>query len=238
LLRWLSFSSKKRSKNDLKLIRFIIKKFGYKPKNLSIFKIALTHKSVSNLSKKLISNERLEFLGDTILDAIIADYLYHRFPDEDEGYLTKVKAKLVNRKALTEIASAMGIAEHLVYQKGRGIRIETLEGNAFEAIIGAIYLDSNYEAVKKSIHHTILRNYVDLPTLLEEEIDFKSQLYIWSQKNRFSIEFVTLKEELVNGEWEYEVEVYINSNAYGIGKGNTKKIAEQAASKQTLELLG
>ena len=238
MIRWFSFRSDSKSKNELKLIRYFLKKFGYRPKNIQFFKTALTHKSISNISKELESNERLEFLGDTILDAVIADFLYHKFPDEDEGYLTKVKAKIVSRKNLSKIAQDMHLHEMLIFQKGRGINVETLEGNAFEAIIGAIYLDDGYLAAKKSIFNSVLRNYVDLPTLLENEIDFKSQLYIWAQKNRLTIEFELLKEEIVDGKWNYEVEIFNNANPYGRGKGSTKKIAEQAASKQTLELLG
>ncbi|PKR79705.1 ribonuclease III [Brumimicrobium salinarum] len=238
MLRWFAFRSTPKGKKDLALIRFIIRKFGYRPKNLLLFKIALTHKSIANTSAKLVSNERLEFLGDTILDATIADYLYHKFPDKNEGHLTKVKSKMVSRKTLTKIAQSMQLSEHIVYQKGRSIRLATLEGNAFEALIGAIYLDGGYEAVKKSVFHTILRLHLDLPTLLEKEIDFKSKLFIWAQKNRLNIEFKTIREELLDGVWHYELEVYINSNPYGKGKGNSKKIAEQAASKETLDLMG
>lgn len=232
------FRSRPKSKNDLKLIRFIINKFGYRPKKLVLFKIALTHKSISNASDKLISNERLEFLGDTILDAIIADFLFHKFPDEDEGYLTKVKSKVVSRNTLTAIAQSMQLSDHIVYQKGRSIRLATLEGNAFEALIGAIYIDSGYEAAKKSIFHSVLRTHLDLPTLLEKEIDFKSRLYIWSQKNRLDIEFKLITEKFANGKWFYEVEVFINSNHYGRGTGDSKKAAEQSASKETLQLMG
>jgi len=238
LKRWFSFRSSPKSKNDLKLIRFLIKKFGYRPKNLLLFKIALTHKSIANTSEKLVSNERLEFLGDTILDAVIADFLYHKFPEEDEGYLTKIKSKVVSRKTLSTIAESMKISDFIVYQKGRNIRLSTLEGNAFEALIGAIYLDSGYETVKKSISHTVLRLHLDLPTLLEKEIDFKSKLFIWSQKNQLNIDFKSIREELIDGEWHYEVEVYINSNPYGRGIGDSKKVAEQAASKETLDLIG
>jgi ribonuclease-3 len=238
LKRWFSFRSSPKSKEDLKLIRFLIRKFGHRPKNLLFFKIALTHKSIANTSEKLVSNERLEFLGDTILDAVIADFLYHKFPEEDEGYLTKVKAKVVSRKTLATIADSMKISDFIVYQKGRNIRLATLEGNAFEAIIGAIYLDSGYEATKKSIFHTVLRLHLDLPTLLEKEIDFKSKLFIWSQKNKLNIDFKSIQEELIDGKWNYEVEVYINSNPYGRGNGESKKIAEQAASKETLDLIG
>ncbi len=236
--RWFSFRSQPKSEKDLALIRFLIQEFGYRPKNLLLFKIALTHKSISNTSKKLESNERLEFLGDTILDAVIADYLYHKFPDEDEGYLTKIKAKVVSRKSLAAIGNSMGIANHIIYQKGRSIRLATLEGNAFEAIIGAIYLDGGYSAVKKCIHHNVFRMHVDLSSLLEKEIDFKSKLYIWSQKNHLKIDFRTLREELNEGKWTYEVEVSINNTTYGKGTGSSKKAAEQMASKETLNLMG
>ena len=232
------FRTNPKSKNDLKLIRFIIKQFGYRPKKLLLFKIALTHKSISNTSDKLISNERLEFLGDTIIDAIIADFLFHKFPEEDEGYLTKVKSKIVSRKTLTSIAQSMQIADHIVYQTGRSIRLATLEGNAFEALIGAIYLDSGYDAAKKTINHTILRTHLDLPTLLEKEIDFKSKLYIWAQKNKLDIEFKLINEKFADGKWNYGVEVFINSNPYGRGTGDSKKSAEQAASRETLQLMG
>lgn len=235
---WQSFRSEPKSEKDLALIRFIIKNFGHRPKNLLHFKIALTHKSVSNTSKNLVSNERLEFLGDTILDAVIADFLYHKFPGEDEGYLTKIKAKVVSRKSLAAIGNSMGIGKHIIYQKGRSIRLATLEGNAFEAIIGAIYLDSGYEAVKKAIHHNVFRIHVDLSNLLEKEIDFKSKLFIWAQKNHLSIEFNTLREELNDGKWTYEVEVSINQKNYGKGIGSSKKSAEQMASKETLTLMG
>lgn len=235
---WFSFRSSPKNEKDLKLIRFIIKRFGYRPRNLLLFKIALTHKSVSNTSKKLVSNERLEFLGDTILDAVIADFLYQKFPNEDEGYLTKVKAKIVSRKSLSAIGKSLQIENYLIYQKGRSIQMSTLLGNAFEALIGAMYLDGGYNAVKKSIFHTILRIYVDLPSLLKNEIDFKSNLFIWCQKNKLNLEFRALKEEVNNGEWSYEMEVYVNNKPYGRGSGKSKKIAEQIAAKETMELIG
>ena len=232
------FRTGPKSNKDLKLIKFLIKETGYRPSNLLFFKIALTHKSVSNTSKNLVSNERLEFLGDTILDAVIADFLYNRFKDEDEGYLTKLKSKIVSRNSLADIAQSMGLSEHIVYQKGRNIQLSTLEGNALEAIIGAIYLDGGYEAAKKSVFHYILRSHVNLSNLLAKEIDFKSKLYIWSQKNKLEIDFKLLKEKFDDSKWHYEVEVYINSNPYGRGTGNSKKAAEQAASKETLDLMG
>jgi ribonuclease-3 len=168
----------------------------------------------------------------------MAEYLYHRFPNEDEGYLTKIKSKIVNRKTLGEIAQAMELRKVIRYQKGRSINLATLEGNAFEAITGAIYLDGGFDAVKKSIHEHIFRKYVDLNRILEEEIDFKSRLFIWSQKRRFKLLFNVISEENLGASWRYTVLVSLNGIHYGLGTGTSKKMAEQAASKETLELIG
>jgi ribonuclease-3 len=232
-----SFFQKKRSQSELELIRFILQRFGYRPKNISFFQQAVTHKSLSNATED-ISNERLEFLGDAILDAVIAEYLYQRFPSEDEGYLTKIKSKVVSRKTLGEIAETMELRTIINYHKGRSINLPTIEGNAFEALMGAIYLDGGYDAVKNSIQHHIFRKYVDLNRILEEEIDFKSKLFIWSQKKRLKLDFIILSEENVGGNWEYSVIANINNTNYGRGRGSSKKMAEQAAAKQTLELMG
>lgn len=235
--RFFSFSSK-RTNEDLRLIRFILKKFGYKPKELHFFYEAITHKSFSNLTDNEVSNERLEYLGDAILDAVIAELLFLKFPEEDEGYLTKIKSKVVSRKTLSEIGEQMQLRDVIRYHKGRAINIASLEGNAFEALMGAIYLDGGYDAAKKSINHHIFRNYADLNKILEEEIDFKSRLFIWSQKKHIKLEFVVLTEQMNQGNWSYEIMVQINDTAYGKGWGNSKKMAEQIAAKETLALLG
>lgn len=238
LKKWFSFISPARSKEDLKLIRFVIKRFGYRPQELSYFHEALTHKSVSNNSDKLNSNERLEFLGDAILDAVIAHYLYEKFPNKDEGHLTKIKSKIVSRRTLAQIGQELQLHTFLKYQKGRSIKISTLEGNAFEAMMGAIYLDGGYQAVYNTIHHHIFRNVVDLNTILEEEIDFKSRLFIWSQKNKLNLEFTVKSENQIKGKWEYKIMVVINEREYGLGIGESKKLAEQGAAKETLILMG
>jgi ribonuclease-3 len=238
LREWLNFKKQKKSKQELELIRFIIKQFGYRPKNLELFKRALTHKSIANISDELVSNERLEFLGDAIFDAVVAEYLFERFPNEDEGYLTKVKSKVVSRNTLGEIGEQMSLRKMINYQKGRSIKISTLEGNAFEAIIGAIYLDSGYDIVKKIVIHYVFRLHLDLTQLLDKEIDFKSKLFIWCQKNKLALNYIVIREDHKGGYWEYEVEVSVNNQKYGKGVGESKKAAEQIASKETLMLMG
>lgn len=231
------FFRKNKSDEQLALIRFVISRFGYRPTNIAVFEKAVTHKSFSN-NKEESSNERLEFLGDSIIDAVVAEFLFNRFPDEDEGYLTKIKSKMVSRKTLSDIAEEMEIRTVLRYHKGRSINLNTLEGNAFEAIIGAIYLDGGYDVARKSIRNYVFRNFVDVNKILEEEIDFKSRLFIWSQKNKLGLEFNVISEVNHGNSWEYKVLVVINEHNYGMGNGPSKKIAEQAAAKETLELLG
>jgi ribonuclease III len=233
----LPFFSKKRSASELKLIRFIVLRFGYRPKEIKFFQKAITHKSYAQVSE-INSNERLEFLGDAILDAIVAEYLFQRFPGEDEGYLTKLKSKVVSRKTLGEIAESMNLRSILLYNAGRSINLNTIEGNAFEAIIGAIYLDGGFEAAKRSMHQYVFRKYVDINRLLEEEIDFKSKLFIWCQRNKLAIEFRVITEENTGGAWNYEVIATINERDYGKGTGTSKKAAEQAAAQETLQLMG
>lgn len=237
MLALFPFFKKPKSKEDQQITLFIFKRFGYKPKEISYFRKALTHKSLSNNTDEQ-SNERLEFLGDAILDSIIAEMLFHKFPNEDEGYLTKVKSKLVSRRTLGQIGLEMDIEPFLRYNRGRAVKIETLAGNAFEAIIGAIYLDGGLSAAKHSMNHHVLKKYVDLNTILQEEIDFKSKLFIWSQKNRLPIQFDVVKEENLGATWNYCVQVKINEKEFGLGFGSSKKMAEQAAAKETLELIG
>lgn len=234
----LNLFPKKKSEEEIKIIKFVISKFGYRPKDIGIFKIALTHKSFSNDKEHLESNERLEFLGDSIIDAIVANLLYEKFPEEDEGYLTKLKSKIVSRKALSEIGNNLDIGKNIFYKKGRSINMATLEGNAFEALIGAIYLDSNYESARKSLVNHVFRNFVDLNKIISEEIDFKSKLFIFSQKNKLDLSFDIVKEEHNGKQIVYEALVTINNREWGRGKGTSKKKAEQMASKETLVLMG
>lgn len=232
------FLRKKKSKSDLKLVSFLIKKLGYRPKNLDLFHKALTHKSYSNLRDDIQSNERLEYLGDTVIDLIVAHFLFEKFPDRDEGYLTKLKSKIVNRNMLSQIGAELELADHIRYKTGRSIRVATIEGNAFEALIGAIYLDSDFDTTKKIFNKYIIRTYIDLNQVLEQEIDFKSALLIWGQKNKLAIQYKIVQDASKENDYQYISLVIINEKEWGMGKGQSKKEAEQQASQETLILLG
>jgi len=184
------------------------------------------------------SNERLEYLGDTVIDLIVAHFLFEKFPDRDEGYLTKLKSKIVNRNMLSQIGAELELAEHINYKTGRSIRVATIEGNAFEALIGAIYLDSDFDTTKKIFNNYIIRNYLDLNKVLEQEIDFKSALLIWGQKNKLAIQYRIQQEAAKENDYQYISVVVINEKEWGMGKGQSKKEAEQQASQETLILVG
>lgn len=201
-----------------------------------MFEVALTHRSIEGVDESK-SNERLEFLGDAILDAVVAELLFKKFPGNDEGYLTKLKSKVVNRKTLSDIGERMNIRAMLQFNATRQVNVNALEGNAFEALIGAIYLDAGFETVKKSIQRHVLRKFVDLNKLLEEEIDFKSRLIIWCQKKRLQFSFDVENEQHIHGAWEYAIQVQINGRDFGKARASTKKEAEQLAAKETLKLL-
>ncbi len=177
-------------------------------------------------------------MGDAILDAVVAEHLFLKFPENDEGYLTKLKSKIVNRKTLSDIGENMEIRLVLNYNKTRTINVSTLEGNAFEAIIGAIYLDGGYDKAKQSLNNYVFRKYLNFNKLLEEEIDFKSKLFIWCQRKKLNLDFIVVKEHHENGQWNYEIKVVINHKEFGRGIGLSKKTAEQEAAKQTLQLIG
>ena len=166
----------KKKSDDQLIVDYILENFGYKIRNIKIFKEAFTHKSLLN-DAQLISNERLEFLGDSIIDSVIAKILYLKFPNEDEGFLTKLKSKLVSRRTLEIIADKIQIFRVLRYDKNLSIKLKTIQGNAFEAVIGAIFLDGGYASAEKSLKKYILKKHIDMREILIKEVDFKSRLF-------------------------------------------------------------
>ncbi len=182
-------------------------------------------------------NERLEFLGDSILDAVVAEYLYLKFPEEKEGSLTKLKAKLVNREYLNKIGEKFNIGEQLRYQSFGDNTPKSIIGNALEAIIGAIYLDKGFRFTRKFIIEQIVQKQVSLEELMREESDFKSKIIIWGQREKKNLIFRVDKEEKVGADKIYYIALVVDGNPICVEKARNKKEAEQLAAKSACIIL-
>ncbi|WP_340111243.1 ribonuclease III [Maribellus mangrovi] len=211
---------------------------GFYPQNLRLYDLAFIHKSASVVDSQgnLVNNERLEYLGDAILGAIIADFLYNRFPHEDEGFLTKTRSKLVNRAILTQLTHDMGLHVFIESNTTKKIDKSHIFGDALEALIGAIYLDRDYQAAKFFVTKKILPQFVDLNEIEQEDSNFKSQLIEWSQKTKRELEFETTEETDDNMKQpKFTAVVKIDNEKVGTGTGSSKKEAHQNAARVTLE---
>ena len=224
------FSSDKKLSGILKNI------LGFYPRNTAIYSMALRHKSLlrGNAEQTTASNERLEFLGDALLDAIVADHLFHIFPYKDEGFMTKMRSKIVSRQSLNGLALKIGLHE-LLEKEGGTTPGTSIYGNALEALIGSIYLDRGYMYAKKFILLRLFKPYIDLEELENTETDFKSKLTEWSQKERQNLEFRVLQEARSNEGRNYLVGVFVNNSLLGQGSNFSKKRAEQMASEKAWE---
>lgn len=229
------FSSKRKE-----FYLFLKELLGFYPRNLRLYDLAFIHKSASVVDSQgnLVNNERLEYLGDAILGAIIADFLYNRFPHEDEGFLTKTRSKLVNRAFLTQLTHDMGLHVFIDSNTTKKIDKSHIYGDALEALIGAIYLDRDYQAAKYFVTKKILSQFVDLHEIEHEDSNFKSQLIEWSQKTKRDLEFETTEETDENlKQPKFKAVVKIDNVEVGKGIGSSKKEAHQNAARETLDKL-
>lgn len=216
---------------------FLKNLIGFYPRNLRLYDIAFIHKSASITDSQgnFVNNERLEYLGDAVLGAVIADFLYNRFPQEDEGFLTKTRSKLVNRAFLTNLMFEMGLNIFVQSNTTKNIDKSHIYGDALEALIGAIYLDKDYQAAKYFITKKILSQFVDLSEIEHVDSNFKSQLIEWSQKYKKELEFETTEE--MNEKLKqpfFRAVVKIDNIEMGSGKGTSKKEAQQNAARIAL----
>lgn len=209
---------------------------GFYPRNIEIYQQALLHKSSSVKAKgRLLNNERLEFLGDAILDAVVADIVYKRFEGKREGFLTNTRSKIVQRETLNQIAVKIGLDKLIKYTTRQSSHNSYMCGNAFEALVGAIYLDRGYETCKFFMEERIIKPYLNLEKLSRKEVNFKSKLIEWGQKNKFLIEF-NLLEQTVDEQQNpvFETQVVVEQVPAGQGKGYSKKESQQEAAHETL----
>ncbi len=213
---------------------------GFYPHDISYYKLALMHKSMykRNAKGKPVNNERLEFLGDAILDATVGDIVYRHFPGKREGFLTNTRSKLVQRETLNRLAQELGINQ-LILSSGRSQSHNSyMGGNAFEALVGAIYLDRGYDACMQFMRNRILAQMINIDKVAYKEVNFKSKLIEWSQKNRVRIDFKVLSQEKdKTGSPVFSYQVMLEGVEGCSGKGYSKKESQQLASKLTLEKL-
>lgn len=224
--------------DDLLLMQNLAGVLGFRPGELALYHTAFIHRSASQRDKRgqLVNNERLEYLGDAILDAVVADYLYHMYPQESEGFLTQVRSRIVNGDKLSEIASSIGIDRLLVSQANRNQARKSLMGDAFEALIGAIYLDKGYAFASRFIVNRVLRKHVNLTDLIATDTNYKSQLIEWAQREKRDVRFLT--EGSDESSKVFVAWVVVDNERMGRGEGVSKKIAEQEAARETILQLG
>lgn len=210
---------------------------GFYPRNIEIYQQALLHKSSSVKEKgRLLNNERLEFLGDAILDAVVADIVYKKFEGKREGFLTNTRSKIVQRETLNQVAVQIGLDKLIKFTTRQSSHNSYMSGNAFEALVGAIYLDRGYDACKKFMEERIIAQYLNIDKISRKEVNFKSKLIEWSQKNKFEVEF-RLTGQSIDSDSNpiFETQVMVENIPAGEGKGYSKKESQQLAAQETLK---
>ena len=214
--------------------------FGFLPNNIELYKLALIHRSASLFLEDgtPINNERLEFLGDAVIEAIVSDYLFIEFPERDEGFLTQLRSKIVSRSTINALGLRLGLDRHIIVQGGGNFAQKHLYGDALEAMVGAMYLDKGYEFANRLFINEILRRYINLSSMTRTETDFKSRLIEWGQKNKRRITFSTVNGEAFTSQHPtFRSTVLLDGAEIGTGEGGSKKEAEQRAAMHAAERL-
>jgi ribonuclease-3 len=231
LFHWLAF----RKRNSF--TRELTNLLGYHPYSIDLYETALTHRSLGDQTDQ--NNERLEYLGDAILSALVADYLFKRYPYKGEGYLTEMRSKMVNRQQLNHIALRMGLKKITRYNKSDGsLRLSHIFGNTLEALIGAVYLDIGYKRTEKWVMKNIILPHMFVDELETKEFNYKNKLYAWASRNGAVLEFETLDERIENGRRLFTVAAMLNGEPIAEGKAFNKKDASQIAAQAAVDKLG
>jgi len=222
-----------KTKEDKQLIDAINFILGYKTSKPELYKLALLHKSI----KTEESNERLEFLGDAILGLIVANHLFKLYPFKDEGFLTKIRSKIVSRDSLNNVGRKMGLKKLINIRKIKTKSYDSIHGDALEAIIGACYLEKGFDFCEKKVINNILLPYFDLDDLTTQTHNFKSKILEWAQKERKKIDFIVEKTKTSNRFSQFKSILKLNGEKVSVGYGKNKKNAEKDASRIACEIL-
>lgn len=222
---------------DRKLYNSIRRIIGFYPGNISLYKLAFTYKasSIEPKTEGARNNERLEFLGDAVIDTVIAEHLFRVYPYRDEGFLTEMRAKLVSRTQLNKLGLKLGLDKYL--QEGADSRSKSICGDVFEALVGAIYLDKGIEGAKRFMIDRIMKIHVDLDEMEAIEVNFKGKIIDWCQKKKKEIEFRVIEETGSGQNKMFKIQVFIDNEEFGIAENRSKKRAEQRAAETTQETL-
>ncbi|NLR91211.1 MULTISPECIES: ribonuclease III [Flammeovirga] len=236
--RWVSSYNEKEKELD-HVVRQIT---GKKPYNIKLYHLAMQHTSVAfeNNSVKGFkeSNERLEYLGDAVLGAVVAEYLFKRYPYKDEGFLTEIRSRIVNRESLNRLAVKIGLSQMVAFEgrKNSALSHKSIYGDAMEAFIGAIYLDRGFHFTRRFIIHKLLMRHYDIEELIVTTTNFKSLIIEWAQKNSKAVDFTVSKQGGKDGK-QFKVNLTIDGEVQAEGAGYSKKKAEQDAARKTCESL-
>lgn len=234
----LKIPASKSKKDEKKLITAIQTIAGFSPSNLSLYKLAVLHTSRRQESNGFReSNERLEYLGDAILGAAVADYLFKKYPFKDEGFLTEIRSRIVNRDSLNLLARKMGISHIVQFDQKNAQLQQVVLGNTLEAIVGAIYLDKGYLKCKKFVVDKLIQPHFNLEVVISSNHNHKSKIIEWTQRNNKIVRFEMVEVKKARNQKEFSIQVFIDDQPYGKGFGFTKKKAEQDAAMKTCEQL-
>ncbi len=224
------------------LPRSIAHIIGERPSNLELYQLALRHTSASRataIEGFRESNERLEYLGDAVLGMIIAEFLFKKYPYKDEGFLTEIRSRIVNRETLNGIARKIGLDQLIEYDGNRTRSLPartSMYGDALEALVGAIYLDKGFRFARRFVLKKLLSHY-DIDSVVQNNVNFKSRLIEWAQRSGKEIRFETLSESGSSQFREFIAQVFIDEEPFATGNGFSKKKAEQSAAEKALGLL-
>ena len=222
---------------DKPFLRRLHQILGFYPHKVSVYREALMHRSVNyyNPNEKKKDNERLEYLGDAVIETVVSDILYHHFPKKKEGFLTATRSKIVQRSSLNRIAKEIGLVELIQSTHINHTHNSFIPGNAFEAFIGAIYLDRGYAYCYRFFEERLIGRHIDIDKVAKEDDNFKSKLIEWSQKTQYKIDFELIGENIVGtNSPTFRSRVCIEGLEFGTGFGYSKKESQQLASKDAL----
>ena len=229
-----NFLDNKSDKEFKKQLRNVL---GFTPENLSLYKTALSHRSIREGADE--NNERLEFLGDAVLSSLVGHYLFMRYPYKDEGFLTEMRSKMVNRNQLNDIALKMGLKKITFYNKfDSSLKISQIFGNTLEAVVGAVYLDKGYKKTQKWVTKHIINPHMFMDDLEVLDINQKNKLYGWANKNGKVLEFETIEEKIENGRRLFTIGAMVDGELIAQAKAYNKKDASQIAAQLAVEKLG